>query len=178
MGEGAAALVLEDYNHARKRNAPIYAEYLGGGFRLEGWQITRPKLGSFFYHEAIKDAMTNSRVTPQKIDLIAAHGFGTIAGDFYEAKAIEDIFGSRVPVTTFKPYVGHNLGGSALLETVILLLALHHDFIPPIMNTANVDPRIKVNLVFKKKKIPLTHVMKICAAFAGYNSAAIFKKLL
>lgn len=178
MGEGAAAFVLEEYEHAKKRGAPIYAEYLGGGFRLEGWQITRPKIGGDSYHETIKDALKNSGLKAQEVDLVCLHGFGTSAGDYYEAKAVEDIFGRGTPVTALKPYTGHNLGGSTLIETSALLLALGANFIPAILNTQKVNPKININLVLKDIKLELNNVIKTCAAFAGYNAAAVFKKIL
>ena len=177
MGEGAAAFVLEEYEHAKKRGAPIYAEYLGGGFRLEGWQITRPKIGGDSYHETIKDALKNSGLKAQEVDLVCLHGFGSSAVDYYEAKAVEDIFGRGTPVTALKPYTGHNLGGSTLIETSALLLALGANFIPAILNTKVVSPKININLVMKDIKLELNNVIKTCSAFAGYNAAGVFKKI-
>lgn len=177
MGEGSAGLMLEDYEHAIKRNAHIYAEYLGGGFRLGGWQIARPRVGDFFYHEAIKEAISNSQINEKEIDLICPHGFGGLVNDFYEAKAIMEIFGKDISVTTFKPYIGHNLGGSTLLETIILLLCLENNVIVPILNTKEVNPQIDLNLILTKKDWNLNTVMKTCSAFAGYNAANIFRKV-
>ena len=138
MGEGSVALVLEEYEDAKKRGAHIYAEYLGGGFRLEGWGITSPMIGGQFYQDAIRDSIQNSKIKTKDIDLVCAHGVGTPSSDYYEAKAITDVFGKqKVPVTALKPFVGHNLGGSNLIELAILLLSLEKKIIPPILNTKN-----------------------------------------
>jgi len=177
MGEGAAALVLEDYEHAKERGVHIYAEYLGGGFRLEGWKVAIPQIGGTYYQEAITDALDRSNVTKREIDLICAHATGTIAADNYEAQAIMNIFGNfKVPVTAFKPYVGHTLGGSALLETIILLLAMESNFVPPVLNTINIDSRSKIDLIREERNLKLRVILKLCCAFAGYNAALIFKK--
>ena len=103
---------------------------------------------------------------------------GTKITDRYEAKTINDVFGKNTPlISAFKPYVGHNLGGSALLETAILLLVLQKNLIPPILNCQEIDPEISVNIVQKETKKNLNTVLKICCAFAGYNGASIFRKL-
>lgn len=178
MGEGAAALVLEDYDHAKKRNAHIYAEYLGGGFKLEGWGVTTPMIGGSFYKEAIETSLDAGQVQREEIDAVCAHGVGTSASDYYEAKAISDVFqGLNTPTTAFKPYIGHNLGGSTLVELAILLLGLENNLIPPVLNTREMDPKMKINLVQKEIKKELKTVLKTCSAFAGYNASLVFRKL-
>jgi 3-oxoacyl-(acyl-carrier-protein) synthase len=159
FGDGGVGIVLEDLEHARKRNASIYAEYLGGGFCLEGWKVTTPQIGSDSYQKAISKALKQI--------------------DYYESKAITDVFGSNPEnplITTFKPYVGHNLGGSALLESAILLLSLKNEVILPTLNSENVDPKFNISLVKEKSDIKVNTAMKICCAFAGYNSAVVFKR--
>ncbi|MDP2922875.1 MAG: beta-ketoacyl synthase N-terminal-like domain-containing protein [Candidatus Omnitrophota bacterium] len=180
FGDGAVGFVLEDFEHAKKRGAKIYAEYLGGGFSQEGWKITIPYVGSNYYQKAIKEAIEFSNVNKDDIDLLVAHGTGNSIIDRYEAKAITDIFGSNPKkplITTFKPYIGHNLGGSALLETALLLLCLENNLVLPVLNTNEVDPRMKIDIVKEKIKINLKFALKISCAFAGYNAAAIFKKI-
>lgn len=180
FGEGGVALVLEDLEYAKKRNAHIYAEYLGGGFSLEGWQVTVPQIGSDSYHRAILKALEQSDVKKDDIDLLCPHGVGSRIIDHYEAKAITDIFSKdakRPCITAFKPYVGHNLGNSALLETAILLLSLKNGIVLPALNCENTNPAYGITLVDKKKEQKLNTVMKMCAAFAGYNAAAVFGRL-
>ncbi len=177
--EGGIGIVLENMYRAIRRKASVYAEYLGGGFEMEGWKITVPQLGSNSYQEAIKKAFKQADIISDDIDLLCPHGTGCHAIDYYEAKAIEDIFGkqSKKPfITAFKPYVGHNLGASALLETAVLLLALKNNIVPSTLNYDNPDPRFNISLVTKQTKANLTTVAKICCAFAGFNAAAIFRK--
>jgi 3-oxoacyl-(acyl-carrier-protein) synthase len=179
FGDGGVGIVLEDLEHARKRNASIYAEYLGGGFCLEGWKVTTPQIGSDSYQKAISKALKQSEMSIDKIDLLVPHGVGSQAIDYYESKAITDVFGSNPEnplITTFKPYVGHNLGGSALLESAILLLSLKNEVILPTLNCENVDPKFNISLVKEKSDIKVNTAMKICCAFAGYNSAVVFKR--
>ncbi|MFA5337472.1 MAG: beta-ketoacyl synthase N-terminal-like domain-containing protein, partial [Candidatus Omnitrophota bacterium] len=180
FGDGGVGLVMEDLEQAKNRGAPIYAEYLGGGFDLEGWKITVPQIGSNSYQNAIQSAFAHSDVTKEKIDILCPHGVGSQPSDYYEAKAITDCFGlnpKRPFVTAFKPYIGHNLGGSALLETAALLLSLKNNTIPPTLNCDDLDPKFNISLVKEKTEIKLNMAMKICCAFAGYNAASIFKKL-
>jgi len=180
FGDGAVALVLEDLEHARKRGAKIYAEYLGGGFSQENWKVTIPYIGSNYYQKAINEALKFSDIDKNDIDVLSAHGAGNSIIDRYEAKAITDIFGTKPKkplITTFKPYIGHNLGGSALLETAMLLLCLENNTILPILNTTEVDSRMKIDIVKEKVKMELKTALKISCAFAGYNAAAVFKKL-
>jgi len=177
MGDGASAIILEELNHAKKRKAHIYAEYLGGGFSLEGWKVTLPQLNSSSYQDAIKQSLKIAGLKPKDIDLINPHGVGIKITDHYEAKAITDVFGeNKTPVTAFKPYVGHNLGGSAILETIILLLAMQKNLIPPTLNCDPLETKYNIPVVRKSTKKPIKTAMKLSCGFAGYNSAAIFRK--
>ena len=192
FGDGGVGIVLEDLEFAKKRKAEIYSEYLGAGFDLEGWKITVPQIGGNSYQRAIEKAFKNSGTKKEEIDFLCPHGIGSQPIDYYEAKAITDIFGvypmryeklshgaspKRPFISTFKPYVGHNLGASALLETAILLLALKNDTILPTLNYDNPDSKFNISLVKDLTKTKLKTAMKICCAFAGFNAAAIFKKL-
>jgi 3-oxoacyl-[acyl-carrier-protein] synthase II len=180
FSDGGVGFVLEDLDHAQERNAFIYAEYLGGGFDLEGWKVTTPQIGSNSYQRAILKALEQSNVNKKEIDLLCPHGVGSQPIDYYESKAITDTFGfnpKRPLITAFKPYVGHNLGSSALLETAILLLSLNNNVVPPTLNCENIDPKFNISPVKEKIGTELRTVMKICCAFAGYNAATIFRKL-
>lgn len=179
FGDAAVGLVLEDLEHAKKRKAKIYGEYLGGGFSQEGWKVTYPNPTNNFYQKAIEEALSFSKVSKEDIDLLCAHGAANPIVDRYEAKAITDVFGKKPKkplITTFKPYVGHNLGGSALLETAMLLLCLENNIVLPVLNAPEVNPKLGIELVQEKIKKNLNIVIKICTAFAGYNAAALFRK--
>ena len=180
FGEGSVGIVLEDLENAQKRKAKIYAEYLGGGFDLEGWKITVPQLGNDSYQRAIQKAFTQSQVNKEDIDLICPHGVGSGPIDYYESKAITDTFGENPQkplITTFKPYIGHNLGGSAILEAAAMLLALENNIVPETLNTKEIDSRFNMSLVKERQEAKLKTVIKICCAFAGFNAAAIFRKI-
>ena len=181
FGDGASAIVLEELEHARKRGATIYGEYLGGGFSSEGWKVTLPAVQSTYYQEAIKGALIQSQVQKEEIDLLNVHGVGVGITDEYEAKAVTAVFGKnprRPFVNAFKPYVGHNLGGSALLESIILLLSLHHNIILPTLNCEPIDQKLGIQLVTKPVLTELKTSLKICCAFAGYNAATVFRKVM
>ena len=126
FGDGGTGIVLEDLHSALERKAPIYAEYLGGGFCLESWKVTIPNLISDFYTNTILEALQKAKIKRNEIDLLIPHGVGTTVADAHEAKAITNVFGyfpNKPLITAFKPYVGHTLGNSALLELVISILA-------------------------------------------------------
>jgi 3-oxoacyl-[acyl-carrier-protein] synthase II len=173
-------MVLEDMDNAVKRNAAIYAEYLGGGFDMEGWKITMPQLGSSSYQNAIRKAFKQADISGEDVGLLCPHGTGCSVIDYYEASAIKDIFGKRRSwpvITAFKPYIGHTLGASALLETAILLLALKNSTVPPTLNHDDPDPRCGISLATKRVDTDASLAVKTCSAFAGFNSAAVFKKV-
>ena len=179
FGDGGVGIVLEDLERAEKRNAHIYAEYLGGGFHMEGWKVTTPQIGNDSYQKAILKALTQSNVSKDEIELLCPHGVGSQSIDYYESKAITDVFGLNPDsplITTFKPYVGHNLGGSALLETAILLLSLKNDIVLPTLNCEHIDPKFKIKLIKEKLETEVNVAMKICCAFAGYNAAVVLRK--
>lgn len=180
FGDGGVGIVLEDLEHAEKRNAHIYAEYLGGGFHLEGWKVTTPQIGSDSYQKAILKALKQSKIGSEEVEMLCPHGVGSQSIDYYESKAITDIFGlnpEKPFITAFKPYIGHNLGASALLETAILLLSLESRTVLPTLNCDNVNPSFNISPVREKIMTEVNTAMKICCAFAGFNSAVVFKRL-
>ena len=179
FGDGAVGMVVESLDHALKRDAPIYAEYKGGGFLMEGWKITLPDITGTSYQQTIRGALKEANMTPKDIDLICAHGVGNRVIDAYEAKAISDelsFHNESPPVTAIKPYVGHNLGGAALLETSVALMAMQNSIVPSVINSTSIDKKMGINVVLRSFSKELKNVLKICCGFAGFNSAAIFQK--
>lgn len=179
FGDGGVGIVMEDLEHAEKRGAHIYGEYLGGGFDLEGWKVSTPQIGSDSYQKAISKALKQSNIGKDEVELLCPHGVGSQSIDYYESMAITNTFGSdpgKPLITSFKPYIGHNLGASALLETAILLLSLDNEVVLPTLNSDNTNPSFKISLVSEKMELKINTAMKICCAFAGYNSAAAFKR--
>ncbi|MGB9716352.1 MAG: beta-ketoacyl-[acyl-carrier-protein] synthase family protein, partial [Thermodesulfovibrionales bacterium] len=174
LGDGASAIVLEELNHALNRKAHIYAEYLSGGFSLEGWKVTIPQIGSSSYQNSIKSALKRANLKPEDIDLINPHGVAIKVTDTYESRAITDVFGenSNKPlITAFKPYIGHNLGGCAILESIILLLSLENNLIPPTLNCEEIEPKHNIELVKELMTYSFKNAMKLSCGFAGYNGA-------
>jgi 3-oxoacyl-[acyl-carrier-protein] synthase II len=177
FGDGGAALVLEDLEHAKKRKARIYAEYMGGGFSLEGWKITVPNIADDFYTKSFKSALAAAGTKPAEIDFVNPHGVGMKITDSYEAKTINRIFGKKCPaISAFKPLAGHNLGGSALLETAIMLLAMKNGSIPPTLNYNKPDKNITLNIVTDNRKMDINIAAKMSCGFAGFNGVCIFRK--
>ncbi|MGH7198677.1 MAG: beta-ketoacyl synthase N-terminal-like domain-containing protein [Candidatus Omnitrophota bacterium] len=177
FGEGGAGIVLENYESAKRRGAQIYAEYAGGGFSLEASKVTLPNVASGLYAQTIAEALKDAGVRPEEVDLINPHGIGTGITDLHEANSISKVLGrSKTPVTAFKPYVGHNLGSSALLELCILLLSMKEGFIPPTLNCGEMDGQINLNLVRSGVEKTISTAMKLSCAFAGYNAAAVFRR--
>ena len=177
FGDGGAALVLEDLDHARARKANIYAEYLGGGFSLEGWKITVPNISDDFYSRSFKKAFDISGLKPDEIDFINPHGVGMKVTDTYEANTINNIFKrKKPPVSAFKPLLGHNLGGSALLETAVALLSMKNDIIPTTLNCENQDEKFNLNIIKENKSVKLKHIAKMSCGFAGFSGVSIFRK--
>lgn len=178
-GEGGAAIVMEERSHAEKRRARIYAEFLGGGFSQDCWKVSLPQIDGSFLSQSIRDALDNAEINIKRIDLISAHAVGTQINDKYEANTILEVFkGSTldIPVCAFKPYIGHNLGGSSLLETVLTLLVMEKGIVPGALNTMKIDPKLKINLMIQTTKLKIKQSLKICSGFGGYNSAIVLRR--
>jgi 3-oxoacyl-[acyl-carrier-protein] synthase II len=147
---------------------------------MEGWKVAYPDITNHVYQQTIESALKQTHLMPNDIDLVCAHGVGSKIIDRYEAKAIIKVFGpypSKPLITAFKPYLGHNLGGSALLETAIALLAMENQLVPPVLNTTIINHAIQIQPVRELQSVRLSKMMKICSAFAGFNAASIFKKI-
>jgi 3-oxoacyl-(acyl-carrier-protein) synthase len=179
IGDGGAALVIESMDTALQRKAQIYAEYAGGGFCLEGWKVTYPDIGNDFYKDCMQRAMAVADVDPKEVGLIVPHGVATNITDSYEARAINDVFGTmdRKPiVSALKPYFGHTLGSSALLETAVMLLGLRNGAIPPTLNYEKPDKGIELNIIRDMASgSEIKVAMKTACGFAGYDGACIFR---
>lgn len=178
LGDGAAGIILEDMEHAISRKAKIYAEYLGGSFNSEAWKVTLPAVNEFHYKNVINNALATSNTRLDEIDLINPHGTGLTVVDKYEANAINAVFKNNKPlVTAFKPYIGHCIGGSALMEAVILLMSLQHGIVPATLNFKETNPKYNIDILKQHEKRALKKVMKICCAIAGFNAAVVFEKI-
>ncbi|MFC1709667.1 beta-ketoacyl synthase N-terminal-like domain-containing protein [Candidatus Omnitrophota bacterium] len=180
FGDGGASIVVEDLQHALNRKAHVYAEYSGGGFNLEGWKVSLPDIKGDSFKESFFAALEQSKIKLKDIDLINVHGVGTKILDMHEARNLIDIYSktnNMPPVMAFKPYFGHNLGGSALLEVCALCLCLKNNLAIPILNCETPIHKTRINYCLSKKKLRLRTAIKTCSAFAGFNGAAVFRKI-
>ena len=176
LAEGAATLVLEDEEHARRRGANIIAMLSGYGCRTDATHLTRPDATGQV--ATMHAALAESGLVPEQIDYINAHGTATIAGDIVETIAIKTVFGAharRLPVTSTKSMHGHVMGATGAVEFVASLLALQHGFIPPTMHLDEPDPECDLDYVANRARegVQLQHVMSNSFAFGGSNAVLI-----
>jgi 3-oxoacyl-[acyl-carrier-protein] synthase II len=177
FGDGAAAVVVEDLEHARERGAPIYAEYLGAGFSQDGWKIIAPSPEVAAAASAMERTLAAAGLAPGEVDLVVPHGVGSPASDQYEAAMLHRVFGTgggRWPeMTAFKPWVGHNLGGSALLEIALLIKTVAEGRVPPTPGHETPYARNPLPLLQKWSERPVHRALKLTCGFAGFYGAAL-----
>jgi 3-oxoacyl-[acyl-carrier-protein] synthase II len=175
-GEGAAILVLEDYDHAKRRNAPIRAELTGYNSSASGLHVSQSSGDSIL--ASMRGAMAEADVWPADIDYISAHATATVQGDQEEAAAIRGLFGDRVPVSSLKGYFGHTLGASGALELVLGLVMMETDTIYPTRNLENVAPDCDGILhVHESMDRHVGVLLKNCFAFGGISASIVCRKI-
>jgi 3-oxoacyl-[acyl-carrier-protein] synthase II len=180
MGEGAGILVLEEYEHAKKRGAKIYGEVVGYGLSGDAYHITAPDSEGRGSSIAMKMALNDASIDPEKIDYINAHGTSTPMGDDIELKTIEKLFGNRsdLAMSSTKSSIGHLLGGAGSVEAVFSTLAMNNSILPPTLNLDNPSSETKIDLVpHKAKEKKITFAMSNSFGFGGTNASLIFKNL-
>jgi len=181
MAEGAAILVMEELEHARKRGAPILAEIIGYGSSSDAYHITLPEPDGTGAARAMRSALADAEMPPERIDYINAHGTGTPAGDDVEAKAICATFGEhamKLAVSSSKSVFGHLLGASGALESAVCMWALAANVCPPTINLDDPDPECcGLNLVPNEAQERELHtVMSNSFGFGGHNVSLIFRE--
>ncbi len=182
LGEGAGALIFEEYEHARRRGATIYAEVMGGAATGDAYHITAPHPEGTGIKNVMRLALADAKMNPEEIDYVNVHGTSTPLGDAGEAKAIQDVFGDvalKLNISSTKSMTGHLLGAAGAIEAIAGLLAINHHFIPPTINHFTDDPEIDPRLNFTFNEAQERHVrgfMNNAFGFGGHNTAVIFKK--
>lgn len=182
LGEGGAAIVLEELEHARKRGATIYAEVVGGGATADAYHITAPHPEGLGAKNVMKMALEDAQMRPEEIDYINVHGTSTPLGDIAESKAILDVFGDhayQLNISSTKSMTGHLLGAAGAIESVAGILAINHGFIPPTINHFTDDPELdsKLNFTFNEaQERPVNAFLSNTFGFGGHNSSIIMKK--
>ena len=181
IGEGSGILVLETYEHAKSRNAKIYAEIVGYGTTCDAHHITSPSPGGTGGAQAMKIALEDGNLEIDQIDYINAHGTSTSANDSNETAAIKSIFKDKsylIPVSSTKSMTGHLLGGSGGIEAVACILSLTHNFIPPTINYVNPDPNCDLDYVPNNARDAQIRVaLSNSFGFGGHNVCLAFSKL-
>ncbi|MGE4567714.1 MAG: beta-ketoacyl-ACP synthase II [Bacteroidales bacterium] len=183
IGEGAGALILEEYEHAKARGAKIYAEVVGGGMTADASHMTAPHPEGNGAYSAMRLALLDGNVKPEEVDYINVHGTATPLGDVAELKAIIRLFGEHafhLNISATKSMTGHLLGATGAIEAIASIKALEHSLVPPTINHFTDDPEIdsRLNLTFwKAQPKALRHVVSNTFGFGGHNSSIVFKKM-
>lgn len=177
LGEGAGTVILEEYEHAKRRGAHIYAEIAGFGTSTDGTHITSPN--SQTMGRALELALNDANLSPDKIGYINAHGTATIQGDIAETYATESVFKRQVPISSTKSYTGHTLGACGAIEAVLSIEMMNRCWFHPTLNLTEIDPECG-NLDYIKnegREIKTDYVMSNNFAFGGINTSLIFKRI-
>ncbi|MFD0990409.1 beta-ketoacyl-ACP synthase II [Mariniflexile jejuense] len=183
LGEGAGAIILEEYEYAKARGAKIYAEFVGGGLSSDAYHMTAPHPEGRGVVAVMRNCLENAGLKPEDVDHINTHGTSTPLGDVAELKAISEIFGSHaknININSTKSMTGHLLGAAGAIEAISAILAMEHGIIPPTINHTTVDENIdpELNLTLNKaQKRNIKVAMSNTFGFGGHNACVLFKKL-
>ena len=182
MGEGSGALILEEYEHAKKRGATIYAEVVGSGLTADAHHITAPHPEGLGAKNVMKLAIEDAGIDKTEIDYINVHGTSTPLGDIAETKAIKSLFGEHaydLNISSTKSMTGHLLGAAGIIESIACIMAVKNDIVPPTINHETDDPEIdnKLNLTFNKaQKREVNYALSNTFGFGGHNASLLVKK--
>lgn len=182
MGEGAGALILEEYDHARKRGAKIYAELVGASMTADAYHMTSPHPEGTSAAKAMSLAMEEAKINVEELDYLNLHATSTPVGDIAELKAMQRTFGSSTNlwVSSTKSMTGHLLGAAGAIEAIVAIKSINNNIIPATINIQNIDPEIPpgVNIVVNQplEKIVRT-AMSNAFGFGGHNSSILFKEI-
>ena len=178
LAEGAGVLMLEEYEHARKRDAQIYAELMGFGMSCDAYHITAPLADGAGAALAMHHALQDAGLNPEQIDYINAHGTSTVAGDIAETAAIKKVFGKharKMPISSTKSMTGHLLGAAGAVEAIYSILAIHKQSAPPTINLDHPDTGCDLNYVpHHAQEHPITCSLSNSFGFGGTNGTLIF----
>jgi len=182
VAEGAGILILEDYEHAKKRNSKIYAEIVGYGTTCDAFHITAPDETAEGIAKSMELSMQDANITPDKIDYINAHGTSTVYNDKLEILGIKKAFGeyaSKVNISSTKSTTGHALGAVGAMEAIFCIKAINDSIVPPTINYKTFDEECDLNITPNKAvKRNIDYAMSNSAGFGGQNATIIFKKFI
>lgn len=192
LGEGAGILVLEELEHALKRDAKIYGEIIGYGYSADAYNIVAPDPNARASINAVRKALEMARVAPQEVEYVNAHGTSTVLNDPNETYIIKQVFGDyayKLPISSSKSYFGHTIGAAGGLESIITLMSMENGIVPPTSNlenpdvdyvdrvTPDLDKRCDLDYIpLKSRESSVNIALKESFGFGGQNGALIFKK--
>ena len=182
LGEGAGALILEEYEHAVKRGAKIYAEVIGGGMSGDAYHMTAPHPDGLGAKNTMKYAIEDANIDPSQIDYVNVHGTSTPLGDVAEVKAIQEVFGDSaysLNISSTKSMTGHLLGAAGAIEAIACVMSVKNDIVPPTINHFTDDPELDNNLNFTfngAQKRTVNFALSNTFGFGGHNTSVIVKK--
>ncbi len=183
VGEGAGALIFEEYEHAKARGAKIYCEVVGGGASADAYHFTAPHPEGKGAVKAMRDALKDAHLSPEEIDYVNVHGTSTPLGDVAELKAVKEILGDhiyKINISSTKSMTGHLLGATGAVEALACVMALTRGIVPPTINCENLDPEIdpQLNLTLDKaQKRDVKCALSNTFGFGGHNATIIFRKI-
>ncbi len=181
LADGAGAVVLEEYEHAKARGATIYAELAGYGMSDDAYHITAPAEGGDGAMRAMRNALQNAGVAPEKVDYINAHGTSTQMGDLAEVAAVKTLFGDHANslcMSSTKSMIGHLLGAAGAVEAILSILAMRDSIAPPTINLHNPDEGCDLNLVANEaQQREIHYALSNSFGFGGTNGSLLFKKV-
>ncbi len=180
LGEGAGMLILEEYEHAKARNARIYGEIVGYGFSADAHHITAPDPDGEGVILALKRAFESADIKPEQVEHVNMHGTSTPLGDIAETNSLKKVFGDHAYDINFnstKSMTGHTLGAAGAIESLATILAIYHGTIPPTINFETPDPDCDLNYTFNEAEVrDLTYALNNAFGFGGHNTSVVFKK--
>ena len=183
LGEGAGALIIEEYEHAIARDAKIYAEVVGGGLSADAYHMTAPHPDGIGAVKVMQNCLKDAKISHEKIDTINMHGTSTPLGDIAESNAVISVFKDHaydINLNSTKSMTGHLLGAAGAIEAIASILSINNNIIPPTINHENFDDKIDSNLNFtfgKAQKKEINYAMSNTFGFGGHNACVIFKKI-
>ena len=183
LGEGAGALIVEEYEHAKARGAKIYAELAGGGLSADAHHMTAPHPEGLGAKSVMLNCLKDANIKPEEVDTINMHGTSTPLGDVAETNAVKSVFGEhayKINLNSTKSMTGHLLGAAGAIESIASIMAMQNDLVPPTINHQTSDDQIdtKINFTFgKPQKRRVNVAISNTFGFGGHNACVLFKKI-
>jgi 3-oxoacyl-[acyl-carrier-protein] synthase II len=183
LGEGAGALIVEEYEHAKARGAKIYAELAGGGLSADAHHMTAPHPEGLGAKSVMLNCLKDANIKPEEVDIINMHGTSTPLGDVAETNAVKSVFGEhayKINLNSTKSMTGHLLGAAGAIESIASIMAMQNDLVPPTINHQTNDDQIdtKINFTFgKPQKRRINVAISNTFGFGGHNACVLFKKI-